>query len=70
MKTDTEIKSQAFEILYQKLGSLETEKFIALIKRDNFDYTEWRRNLPHFADVTELSAKAMEARNREREKFS
>jgi len=25
MKTDTEIKSQACEILYQRLGSLETE---------------------------------------------
>ncbi len=64
MKTDTEIKTQAFEALYQKLGSFETEKFIAIIKRDNFDYTEWRKNLPHFDNVAELSAKAMEARKK------
>jgi hypothetical protein len=64
MRTDTEIKTQAFEALYQKLGSLETEKFIAIIKRDSFDYTEWRKNLPHFENATELSAKAMEARKK------
>lgn len=64
MKTDTEIKFQAFEALFEKLGSYETEKFIMLIKRDNFDYTEWRKNLPRFRDVEELSSKAMEARNK------
>jgi hypothetical protein len=35
MKTDSEIKIQAFEILNQYLGMVESERFIALIQRDN-----------------------------------
>jgi hypothetical protein len=28
-----------------KLGFLETEKFISLILKENFDYTEWQKDL-------------------------
>lgn len=42
MRSDTEIKMQAFQVLFQSLGSLETERFISIIKRNNFDYTKWR----------------------------
>ncbi len=28
-----------------KLGFLETEKFISLIHKENFDYTEWQKDL-------------------------
>lgn len=31
MKTDTEIKMQGLEILYNHLGMVETERFVALI---------------------------------------
>ena len=66
MSTDTEIKLKAFEILFEHMGSLDTEKFISIIKRDNFDYTEWRKNLPHYASLAELSEKAMKARNQDK----
>jgi hypothetical protein len=60
MKTDMEIKIQAFEILNRYLGMVESERFIALIQRENFDYTKWRETI--FADLTgeEISQKAME----------
>jgi hypothetical protein len=60
MKTDIEIKIQAFEILNRYLGMVESERFIALIQREKFDYTKWRETI--FEDLTaeEISKKAME----------
>lgn len=62
MRTDEEIKSEAFHILFKKLGSLETERFISLIKRNNYDYTKWRVNLPKYNSIVELSNEAMKYR--------
>lgn len=59
MRTDNIIKREGFEALFEKLDLVEAERFIALIKRDNFDYTEWRKNLWEDMTVEELSAKAM-----------
>ena len=60
MKTDIEIKIQAFEILNRYLGMVESERFIALIQREKFDYTKWRETI--FEDLTaeEISKNAME----------
>jgi len=59
MKTDNIIKREGFEALFEKLDLVEAERFIALIKRENFDYTEWRKNLWEDMTIEELSAKAM-----------
>jgi hypothetical protein len=37
------------KILAQHLGIVEAERFVALIQREPFDYTEWRQNL--FDDI-------------------
>ncbi len=60
MPTDTELKIQGFEILNRPLGMVESERFIALIQREKFDYTKWRENL--FTQLTgeEISRKAIE----------
>ncbi len=34
----------AYECLIEKLGVVETEVFISTIKRESFDYTEWRKD--------------------------
>jgi hypothetical protein len=60
--TDTEIKSRGFEILSQHLGNVEAERFIALIQRELFDYTEWRRHLDQDLSIRELSERAMALR--------
>ena len=42
--TDSELKSKCFTILSEQVGNVEMERFIMLLNRDTFDYTEWRRN--------------------------
>ena len=42
--TDSELKSKCFTILAEQVGNVEMERFIMLLNRDTFDYTEWRRN--------------------------
>ena len=42
--TDSELKSKCFTILAEQVGSVEMERFVMLLNRDTFDYTEWRRN--------------------------
>ncbi len=50
MKTDDEIRDLGFKILFKYMDSIEAEKFISLINREKFDYTEWQRNL--FEDMS------------------
>ena len=60
MRIDTEIKTLGFAILTQHLGSVDVERFAALIQREKFDYTKWRQTL--FADMSdeEISRQAMD----------
>jgi len=60
LKVDAEIKVLGFAILTQHLGLVEAERFITLIQREKFDYTQWRQNL--FAELSgeEISRQAME----------
>ena len=64
IKVDAEIKVLGFEILTQHLGLVEAERFITLIQREKFDYTQWRQNL--FAELSgeEISRQAMEFHQR------
>jgi len=45
MLTDTTLKTEGMRILAENLGWVEAERFIALMLREPFDYTEWQRNL-------------------------
>ena len=58
MRTDTIIKRDGLEILKEKLGIVEMEKFVVLINRENFDYTKWRKNLFENMSIDELADKA------------
>jgi hypothetical protein len=49
MTNDTILRIQGFKALAEKLGILEAEHFITIIKREPFNYTEWRADL--FKDV-------------------
>jgi hypothetical protein len=57
MMTDTEIRSRGVQVLAQYLGNVEAERFVALIQRDLFDYTEWRQSLPEEESLEALNAK-------------
>ncbi len=62
MITDTEIKLKGIKVLSETLGDIETERFIALIQREHFDYTKWRQNLDENFDIEEISQRAMKLR--------
>ena len=59
MMTDTEIRVKGIQILAQYLGDIEMERFIALIQREPFDYTQWRESMEQEASIEEVSRKAM-----------
>jgi len=62
--TNSAIVEKGFKILKKELGDVETERFIAHIIREPFDYTKWRRdNL--FVGMTgeEISQEAMKLWN-------
>ncbi|GAB7141012.1 hypothetical protein RsTz2092_09710 [Deferribacterales bacterium RsTz2092] len=43
--TDTILKCKGMDALTKELGMVEAERFISLILREPFDYTEWQRGL-------------------------
>jgi hypothetical protein len=45
MKDDAIIRYEGMKALRERLGLVEAEKFITLIRRDNFNYTEWQRDI-------------------------
>ena len=59
MITDTELKINGYQILSDKLGEVEAERFIALLQREKFDYTKWQKNLWKNMSVRQLSQMAM-----------
>ena len=64
MLTDTEIKRKGFRILVEKLGDVDAEKFISLIIKEPFDYTQWQSTLWSDQTVDQVSDKAMNYRTR------
>lgn len=43
MTSDIEIMNRGINCLLEKLGVIETERFISVINREKFDYTKWQR---------------------------
>jgi hypothetical protein len=60
--TETVLRDKGMRTLVNSLGRVDAERFIALIIREPFDYTEWRRDLFDGMSVRELSAAAMKFR--------
>jgi len=64
MKTDNILRVEAINTLLTNLGEVDTERFISMIKRDTFDYTEWRQNLFNEKSIQEIHAMATEYEKR------
>ena len=60
MRTETIIKMEAIDLLLKTFGVIETERFIASIKNNNFDYTEWQKNLWVDKSIDELHQMAVD----------
>lgn len=65
MKPDTLILNEAMIALNSVLSPVEVEKFIILITREKFDYTQWREDLWKEETLESLSQKAQSFYNNE-----
>lgn len=65
MVTDTEIKIKGIKALINILGEVDAERFVSLIQREPFDYTKWQSSLWRDKSVEELSAAAMQMREKQ-----
>ena len=66
MRTDRVLRTDAMNLLVKGLGEVEAERFIYLVKREDFDYTEWQRNLwadKSIDEVYKLAADREKTRN-------
>jgi hypothetical protein len=54
MRSDMLIRYEGMRALLEHLGPVEAEKFIVLIRREPFDYTEWQQTLWANKSVDEL----------------
>ena len=57
-KTDSVIRQEGMNILLEKLGMVDAERFISLMIREPFDYTVWRADLFDNMSLAELASKA------------
>jgi len=57
--TDTELKLRGIEALIAALGVVQAERFVSLILREPFDYTQWQRDLWPDKSLEEISGLAM-----------
>ena len=62
MKTDHEIRAEGMRLLMKGLGEVNAERFLALMNREKFDYTIWRRQQWQHETVKSLAEKARELR--------
>ena len=60
MLAEMTLRKEGMRILLNNLGAVEAERFISLIIREPFDYTEWQRGLFNDMSVKELSHLAKE----------
>jgi hypothetical protein len=48
------IRSEGLEILFEKLGDVDAEKFLVMLSKERFDYTSWQRNLWKDKTISEV----------------
>lgn len=60
MKTNEEIITEGMDVLFDKLGMVDAERFISLMFKENFDYTKWQTKLFENKTIDSLGNKAFE----------
>lgn len=70
MKNDTLIRKEGMDILIEKLGLLEAQRFIMLIQKEPFDYTKWHGNLFEGKSIEDIhnEAAAFQAHKKDSDK--
>lgn len=44
MENNIELYIKGIQCLFKELGDVNAERFIYLLKKENFDYTKWRES--------------------------
>jgi len=58
--TEAILMKTGMKVLIEQLGNINAEKFVSILLREPFDYTEWRKNnLCVGMTVEEISKEAM-----------
>lgn len=60
MKAEAVLRVEAMNALIAALGEVDAERFICMVKRDTFDYTEWQKGLWHDKSLSEIHAMGVE----------
>ncbi|MCL2880081.1 MAG: hypothetical protein FWF29_07540 [Treponema sp.] len=59
--TETVLMKTGMKVLIEQLGNIEAERFVSILLREPFDYTEWRKdNLCIGMTAEDISKEAME----------
>ena len=57
--SDNELTMRGMNLLKEEFGPVDAERFVYVMTRDGFDYTEWQRNLFKDETVRSLGEKMM-----------
>ena len=57
--TDNELSMKCMNLLMDNVGPVNAERFISIVIRDRFDYTEWQRDLYKNETLDSLGEKLM-----------
>ena len=60
MRTDNIVRVEAMAALIAALGAVDAERFISMIKRDTFDYTQWQQRLWDGVSIEKIHAMGVE----------
>lgn len=60
MRPDNVVRVEAMDALVASLGAVDAERFITLVNKDSFDYTEWQRKLWPGKSIEEIHTDAAE----------
>lgn len=63
INNSVEIMDTGFAYLVEKMGVIDAERFIAIIKRDDFDYTVWRKEYFENMELDEIRKDAVAYEN-------
>jgi hypothetical protein len=62
--TETVLMKTGMKALIEQLGNIEAERFVSILLREPFDYTEWRKdNLCIGMSLEEINKEAMKIYN-------
>ena len=57
--SDNELTMRGMNLLKDEFGPVDAERFVYVMTRDGFDYTEWQRDLFQGETVKSLGEKMM-----------